>query len=262
MAQRLLHRIEEPLHDLVQLSTRPLLDLSLLPPPAAQLLPPAAQQAAGALLTPMALALLLLLGLAVATAAAAHGAVNRRGRRWAADAPEGAAAAGMVLVAGPPPPSPSQHDDQQQQQQQWGAPLRAPAVLGLVASAAVLLRVAWAPLYSSLELLPAAQLQLAPVAAAAATYSSLSAALTWGSTAIAIGSVARLLLTAAPRAAAAEAVGAVVIAATLHRALLLADTVVGLFVDQPAAAKVRAGLSFLLYGLVTEVRWAGAEGAR
>jgi len=267
MAQRLLHRLEEPLQAALLLSTQPLIDPSALP------LSPALQSACATLLTPTALALLGLLGLAVATAAAAVAALSKRqadaedasSRRQqrleqqlgaqpasAAAAAVGlgraaaaAAAAAALPLPAPPPPVP------QQQQQR----LRAPAILALVASAAVLLRVAWAPLYSSLQLLPVAQ--QAPgtaVAAVTSTFASLSAALTWGSTAIAIGSVARLLLTAAPRAAAAEAAGAVVIAAALHRALVLADALFSLAVDLPLAHKVRGAVTFLLYYLATEVR--------
>jgi hypothetical protein len=249
MSQRLLQRLEEPLRDVLAFASRPVVEPSVLP------LPEALRDAGGAVLTPAALLLLALLTVVVATSAAAAAAAAAAG---AGLRPGGGA---LQTEPGPAP----QREQQQQLLAGDGPPrplFRAPALIGLVATAAVLLRVAWAPLLSSLQAAAAAAPPGGMVAAAASTYAALSGVLTWGSTAIAVGALARLLLTAAPRAAAAEAVGAVVIAAALHKALLLADTLCALASELPLAAKARAGASFIAYALAVEALTAATEEQR
>lgn len=254
MSQRLLERLEEPLHELLLLGSQPLLDLSPL-----DFLPPALQAACSSLLTPLALCTFMLLAVTVLAAAVAAGAYRQQQQQqWGSEAapspPSPLPAATASAVGGE-----AARSERQQRAVQPPAALllRAPALVAMAATAAVLLRVAWAPLYSAMHLLAAAQAPGGAAAAAANTFSTLSALLTWGSTAIAIGAICRMLLTAAPRAAAAEAVGAVLIAAALHKALLLADTLLVMLVELPLGQKLRVAASFVVYGLATEVRGMG-----
>ncbi|GBF90536.1 hypothetical protein Rsub_03532 [Raphidocelis subcapitata] len=248
MSQRLVQRLEEPLREAVLYSSQPLIDPASLLPAAA---PQALRDAAAALLTPAAVCLALLLGGVVAAAALAAAAAAAGARK-----PQ----RGVVDSSGSGLPQQEQEPEQQADRAPWPRPpLGAPGLVGLAATAAVLLRLAWAPLLSSLQLHAAGAPAGGPLAVAVSTYGSLAALLTWGSTAIALGALARLLLTAAPRAAAAEVAGAVLIAAALHKALLLADTVLFLAAEGPVGQKLRAAGSFLLFALATEALAAATQ---
>lgn len=248
MSQRLLDRLEEPLQELLLLARRPLMDATQLPP----LLPPALRDALAGLSTPASLCTLLLLAAVVTAAAAAGGALSGRRRP-----PDGARSA-VADAPGDPlhmtsPAAAAAADPSRPAR-------RAAALVGLSASAAVLLRLSWSPLTSMLEGLGAPPGGAgAGAAAAAGVYSFLAAMMTLGSTSIAMGAVARLLLTSSLRAAVVEAAGAVAIAAALHKALLLADTVLALLAELPAAAKLRALVGLALYGLATEALAAVTE---